>query len=43
MAKSPPPLRHLYPRITSFPTLLAAYRARARAGGATEGDGLLQH
>ena len=30
MAKSPPPLRHLYPRITSFPTLLAAYRKASK-------------
>ena len=30
MAKPPPPLRHLYPRITSFPTLLAAYRKASK-------------
>ena len=30
MAKTPPPLRHLYPRITSFPTLLAAYRKASK-------------
>ena len=30
MAKLPPPLRDLYPRITSFPTLLAAYRKASK-------------
>ncbi len=30
MAKSPPPLRHLYHRITSFPTLLAAFRKASK-------------
>ena len=30
MAKRPPPLRDLYPRITAFPTLLAAYRKASR-------------
>ena len=30
MPKHPPPLRDLYPRITAFPTLLAAYRKASR-------------
>ena len=30
MAKSPPPLRDLYPRITAFPTLLAAFRKASK-------------
>jgi hypothetical protein len=30
MAKPPPPLRDLFPRITSFPTLLAAYRKASK-------------
>lgn len=30
MAKRPPPLRDLYPRITAFPTLLAAFRKASR-------------
>ena len=30
MVKLPPPLRDLYPRITSFPTLLAAFRKASR-------------
>ena len=30
MAKLPTPLRDLYPRITSFPTLLAAFRKASR-------------
>ena len=30
MAKPPPPLRHLYHRITSFPTLLAAFRKASK-------------
>ena len=30
MAKRPPPLLDLYPRITAFPTLLAAYRKASK-------------
>jgi hypothetical protein len=30
MAKPPPPLRDLFPRINSFPTLLAAYRKASK-------------
>jgi RNA-directed DNA polymerase len=30
MAKRPPPLRDLYPRITAFPTLFAAFRMASR-------------
>ncbi len=30
MAKPPPPLRDLYPRITSFPTLLASFRKASK-------------
>jgi RNA-directed DNA polymerase len=30
MAKRPPPLRDLYPRITAFPTLFAAFRKASR-------------
>jgi hypothetical protein len=30
MAKTPPPLRDLYSRISSFPTLLTAYRKASK-------------
>jgi hypothetical protein len=46
MAKSPSPLRDLYPRITSFPAPCRCGRVRASPGerenGAAEGDGLRQ-